>query len=341
MNAEDLASPRLYPLSFDAASERVRFIALTEENYRFESFLDERLLEKFGFGRWTPFDDVRQAVAGTDAECDFIFHIGHVGSTLLSRLLGEDGRVFSLREPAILRTLAVAELSSLDRGVLDDQTRLFLKLWARVWRPGQRTLLKATSFVSETAPRLMTLNSTARAILMYVQPRTHLAAILAGEASRAELAVNAPMRLTRLHRRLGGPIWRLGVLSEGERAAMSWACEVMALDQVAAQFAGRVLWLDFDALLAEPDFWLAAALRRLHGEASGAAVEAILHSEHLRRYAKAPEHVFDTSVRQQALADSSQTHREEIDRGMAWLEGAASAHPPIGEAVRRLTSLAP
>ena len=36
----------------------------------------------------------------------FIFHTGHVGSTLVSRLLDETGAVLSLREPSPLRTLA-------------------------------------------------------------------------------------------------------------------------------------------------------------------------------------------------------------------------------------------
>ena len=38
----------------------------------------------------------------------FIFHTGHVGSTLVSRLLDETGDVLSLREPLPLRTLADA-----------------------------------------------------------------------------------------------------------------------------------------------------------------------------------------------------------------------------------------
>src|SRR3546814_20118484 len=41
---------------------------------------------------------------------DFIFHIGHVGSTLVSRLLAEVGDALPLREPMLLRALAqVAE----------------------------------------------------------------------------------------------------------------------------------------------------------------------------------------------------------------------------------------
>ncbi len=332
MEAEDLASPRLYPLSYDASGARVRLVALDEEDYRAASFLDERLLETVGLGEWTPYDFLQRAMARADAECDFIFHIGHVGSTLLSRLLGEDERVFAVREPAILRTLAVAELGSVDPATLEDQTGLFLRLWARVYRPGQKTLLKATSFVSEMAPLLMTLNRSARAILMFVPPCIHLAAILAGEASRAELRINAPMRLARLHRRLSGRYWRLDELGEGECAAMAWLCEATALTRLAQEFPERILWLDFEDLLTQPEMWLSASLRRLHGDAPQARIDAMVRSAHFRRYAKAPEHAFDGDLRQKILSQAGQDYREEIARGLAWLDAAGVSHAVIGEA---------
>ena len=184
MDAETLASPRLYPISFDAAADRVRLVALDETRYRTASFLDERLLPEVGPGEWVSCTDLRRAMTFAAAQCDFIFHIGHVGSTLLSRLLGDDDRVFAVREPAILRTLAAAELTSEDLTILSDQTRSFLKLWARVYRSSQRTLLKATSFVSEMAPIMMTLSPSASAILMFVSPSVYVTAILSGEASR-------------------------------------------------------------------------------------------------------------------------------------------------------------
>lgn len=331
MDAGDLITPRLYPLSYDGARERVRFVPLGEEDYRAASFLDERVLGSTGFGEWAPLEALRGAMSLPHAECDFIFHIGHVGSTLLSRLLGEHERVFSLREPAILRTLAIADLASQDSSSLEERTRLFLALWARVWRAPQRTLLKATSFVSELGPLMMRLSPSASAILMSVRPDVHIAAILASEASRAELVVNASMRLARLHRRLGGQVWRLDGLSDGERAAMSWLSEAMALRRLATGFPDRVLWLDFDAFLADPEERLSALLRRLHGRAPQGAVQAVLRSADFGRYAKAPEHPFSSNMRREILNRAAEANADEISRGMAWLERAANAHADVGE----------
>ncbi len=340
MDAESLASPRLYPISFDAAADRVRLVALDETRYRTASFLDERLLPEVGPGEWASYGDLQRTMTFAGGECDFIFHIGHVGSTLLSRLLGDDDRVFAVREPAILRTLAAAELRSEDPMKLEDQTRFFLKFFARVYRTSQRTLLKATSFVSEMAPIMMALSPSASAILMFVSPSVYVTAILSGEASRAELEINSPMRLARLHRRLGGQYWRPDDLSQGERAAMSWTCEIMALTQVAEGFPGRTLWLDFDALLARPGALLSATLQRLHGDAPQARVDAMLQSPHLSRYSKAPEYEFDSDLRRRVLAQAGRDHSQEIARGMAWLNAAGSRHPAIADAVRRIASAA-
>ena len=41
------------------------------------------------------------------SDARWIFHIGHVGSTLVSRLLGELAGVLAIREPRLLRDLAL------------------------------------------------------------------------------------------------------------------------------------------------------------------------------------------------------------------------------------------
>ncbi len=337
-----LTSPRLYPLSFDAMTDRVRLVGLTEQKYRIASFLDERLLPETGQGDWAPFDEVEAASSAIRAESDFIFHIGHVGSTLLSRLLGLSERVFSVREPAALRTLAnlLAETNGQDQGGVERRLATFVRLWARIWRPEQKTLLKATSFANEAAPHLMTLSPLARAILMFAPPRAYMAGILGGEGSPAEMRALAPARLARLHRLLGGVFWRLGDLKAGEMAAMSWACEIASLAQVAGAFPGRVFWLDFEDYLDHPRQGLAAALTHLHGQVSGGEVEAMLAAPEISRYSKAQEYPYDARLRRHVVATGGADHRAEIDRGVAWLNVAGTAHRGLGAAMR-LAAAAP
>ena len=340
------ASPELFPLVLDVAADRVAMVRLSEARYRDFSFLDERILPQVQPPTWTPWTELEAAAGALAGESDFIFHIGHVGSTLLSRLLGASDRVFCVREPAILRTLAgmAPEVAAPGSPWADEdfQRRLdvLLRLWARTWRPSQKSLVKATSFVSEIAPLILARSPTAKAILMYVSPRVYLATILGGPNSRVELKITAPTRLARLHRRLGRSAWRLGDLGEGEMAAMGWACEVMALAAVAAAFPDRVLWLDFEAFLARPAEALTAVLRRLHGDAREDEVAAMLRSPDLGRYSKAPEHAYDADLRRRVLAQARAEHGEDIERGVAWLNAAGSAHRAIGDAARMLAAAA-
>ena len=84
----------------------VRFVEMSAEDYREASFLDDRMFEKPRNSyllKWDQIADAMPADARTDAR--WIFHIGHVGSTLIARLLGELEGVLSIREPRAFRDL--------------------------------------------------------------------------------------------------------------------------------------------------------------------------------------------------------------------------------------------
>ena len=176
------ASPELYPVEFDPSCGRVRLIRLREEDYRAASFLDERLLVRGATETSIDWMEFAAAAEPIPLACDFIFHIGHVGSTLLARLLGTHERVFALREPALLRLLATGP---------GDDARLetLLRLYSRTWRAPQRSLVKATSFVSQIGPAMLRKAPSSRAVLMTVRAPTYIAGILGGTATRAQLVL--------------------------------------------------------------------------------------------------------------------------------------------------------
>ena len=329
------ASPDLYPLAYDEAKDEVGFLRLTRARYREASFLDQRVALPTDRGWWSPFGAVRDAATALGGETDFIFHIGHVGSTLLARMMGLSPRVFSLREPGAMRTLAqlAFELptpeSLLSRPAFEERLSVFIKLWARTYDPAQKSLIKATSFVSEMASALLGRSPSSRAILMTVRLEVYAATILGGPNSRVELRSLASSRLRRLHRRLSGPHWRLSEMSEGEICAMSWAAETAGLADAADAFPSRVLWLDFEKFLAAPAEGLSAALACLHGDARQGDVEAMLKSALLTRYAKGPEQPYDAALRRQVLDQARREHGQEIARGVAWLERAAATAPKL------------
>lgn len=336
------AIPEWFPLDLELGAGEVRLVRLDEAAYREASFLDARILPATGPGEPMPLPAFETGALALDPgrEADFIFHIGHVGSTLLARLLGGHESVFSLREPAILRTLARLEAegaaghSPWPADALERRLVLTARTLARVWRPAQRSLVKATSFVSDIAGPLMAAFPSARAILMFTPPIAYMAAILGGPATHAELPSVSPMRRARLERRLGATIPAAGSMSAGEMAALGWACEIAALGAIAERFGERVMWLDFERFLADPEAGLARALRHLRGEAAAREAAGLLAGPDLHRYSKAPEHPFDAGTRARLLSAARREHAAEIERGVAWLNAAGGAHAPIATAAR-------
>ncbi len=340
--AESLGrSPELFPYVLDVGKDTLSLIRLSRSDYQNASFLDARILTPRTIGRTLPW---RQVAASIEAaklaqSCSFIFHIGHVGSTLLSRLLGANRSVFALREPQILRLFAQI------RSEPETQARVWsdgdfehrldgcLKLLSRTFDVDQTALVKATSFVSELAATMLAGPSLPKAIMMFVSPESYLATILGGPNSRQEMKVLTPGRLRRLNRRVGREAWRLASLSEGEAIALGWACETSALADAAQSAGTRVFRLDFDGFLENPKPNLAAAFRHLDVDATDREVEAILEGPEMRRYSKAPEHAYDAALRRSVLNEARATHGAEIARGLAWLDKAAAEFEPVRDAI--------
>ena len=331
--------PIWFPQQMDAATDRVLLVRMDEAGYRSASFLDQRMLTQQSQPQWAEWAELEAGDQAGRADAQFIFHIGHVGSTLISRLLGELEGVFALREPQILRNFA-------DLAALDGQphapwsseqfgARLETAIgWlSRTFAQSDRALIKATSFVSEIAAPM--LGETRKALFLTLSPERYIETILAGDNSRQELAMLASPRLLRLHKRLGADDWRLWELSEPVRAAMSWLSEMMALDAAAqAAPAGYIHWLDFDDFLQDPAARLGEVAEFFDIGADADTLSAVTSGPLMSQYSKAPEHGYSPDLREKLLAEARATHQEGIAEGLTWLKDAAERH----EAVARLTT---
>jgi hypothetical protein len=334
-------SPELFPFDLDTATDQIALIRLTEADYQRASFLDGRILTPQTLRRPVPWPQLEAAVAAARLEetASYIFHIGHAGSTLLSRLLGAHPHVFALREPAILRTLVQTGSTSAaiprlwSEPEFDRRLASILKLLSRTFRPEQGAIVKTTSFVSELGAPILARQSHPKAIFMFVPAETYLATILGAVNSPKEARMLAESRLNRLHTHIGGEQWRLAALREGEMVAMSWACEMTALAAAAKEAHEPVLWLNFDRFLDEPAASLASAFRHFGIESGPAEIDAIISSPERHRYAKAPEHAYDSSLRRRILEQARREQSVEIACGLAWLDRAGAQSAAIASAL--------
>jgi hypothetical protein len=329
------ATPGWFPQLLDPINDRVLLVAKSEEEYRDAAFLDERSLRHDRPRQIVEWAALAGAVTpGARRDAQYIFHIGHVGSTLISRLLGELPGIFALREPLIVRTFdeRLAERGQpealWDPATLPARIDVLTSLLSRTFRPEQRALVKATSFTSESAAELVPAGS--KALLLYASPERWMETILAGENSRTTMRGTAQASLRRLHRRSGEQRWNLWEMNEGERIAMAWATEMTSLAQAEERLPeGATLWMDFDAFLAAP----AESLQTL-ASFFGAALdteEAERLSRHplTGRYSKAVDYEYGREQRAAALAEARRQHGELIAEGIGWLESAARAVPRL------------
>ena len=150
--------------ALDPAAGQVRLIAMDRDSYRAASFLDDRMLQQPVDAQIVPWPDVEEAVSDdlrNDAR--WIFHIGHVGSTLVSRLLGELDGVLAFASRGCCATSRCARPRS-----GNAISRPVPKLMSRTFAANEIACVKATSFVSEIAAELVPPGE--RALFMYATP---------------------------------------------------------------------------------------------------------------------------------------------------------------------------
>lgn len=310
--------------ALDPAEGAVRLVAMDADSYRAASFLDDRMLQASVDAQIVPWTLVEEAMAGAlRSDARWIFHIGHVGSTLVSRLLGEIEGVLAVREPRLLRDLALTPAD-----VRDRYSAPVAKLMSRTFAESEVACVKATSFAGEIADTLVPPGG--RALFMYAAPRNYIASILAGENSTEEARLLVGSRSQRMNAR---GIY-LPAQDDVSLAAAAWACEMTALEQVAERSVDRdILWADFDAMLGD----IERALGRVAGFFGFETVRVpqITAGPLMSRYSKAMEYGYSPNLRRELIGEASERFAPGIKEALAMLERAAEKSPLLARALAR------
>ncbi|MFC4292863.1 hypothetical protein ACFOWX_10605 [Sphingorhabdus arenilitoris] len=326
----------LFPHMLELISDRILMSHLTEENFNTASFLDQRMFTpqlKRNLLEWSDVENIPLPSAPTPY---YIFHIGHVGSTLISRLLGEWSNILALREPLILRNLAEiwqtldAPHSRWSPEQYAARRDLITRWLSRSFHDEQRPMVKASSFVSPLAPQLI--KSDTKALFLKTNLESYMLTILAGEASMHETMAMAPARLERLTATLNEPPARLWELTPAQRVAMSWLCEMVTLHRAEKTApTGSVKWQDFDRFLAMPNAQLTEIAEFFDLSVEQPLVSALLQGPIMRSYSKAPEHGYSADLRRDVQNEAKMRHGGELKTAMKWVEKLANRHSAIAD----------
>lgn len=326
-------SPDVYVQKIDLVRQAALLVRFDERAYRAASFLDDRILGPTTTGAWAPLAQLMRTAELVEQRrpIHFIFHSGHVGSTLLSRLLDATNAVLSLREPLTLRTLAEAHddlndvASLLSPADFDRLLASLLTLWSRGYTSTRAVVVKATSSVGRFAPALLAAAGASRAVYLNVRAEPYLATLLAGANSAVDLRGHAGVRVRRLQKRIGRALAPVHTLSIGELAALSWLAETWNEHETAARAPTRVLRLDFERLLTNVREGLAQVFDQFGLPRDERFLSEVHASPVLTRYSKAAEFEYSPQVRLQILNESRRVNRDEIRIGLAWLEELAQS----------------
>jgi hypothetical protein len=139
--------------------------------------------------------------------------------------------------------------------------------------------------------------------------------------------------MRRLQSRSSVPLSPLHALSIGELAAMSWLAESWTQRDAVRAFPGRMIAVDFEDLLSTPAEGIGRVLDHFELPHDVAQLSELSHSSVLARYSKAPEHAYTPEFRTQVLQDSRRQNRDEIRKGIQWLERQARSDNAIAEIV--------
>ena len=331
MNAEDFLKglaqgPDFLFQDVDLVNRRGLVVRFDREGYRRASFLDHRAFLQDTLAAWLPLGGIlRQAEALAEPPAAHaIFHVSHCGSTLVSRLLAELPGCLPVREPLTLLACA-QEQRELDRPLsrLDQAGwhRLFdgsAKLLSRVYAPGERACLKATSACGNLLAPFLQRSAASKALLLYTDLETWLTVMLRNEDVRNNGRFYAPSWLHDLHALSGRKDIRLAALNDAQMFAINWLTAMLHFERARQASASRVRHCDFEKVLADPGAELEAMGRFLGLDT--ARVPEIVAGPLLKSYAKRPDEAFDAATRARELQEARKHAAAEIDAGLKFAE---------------------
>lgn len=338
-------SPDFLLQNLDFSRRHGLVVRVDEPAYRRAPFLDERLFTAHTQGVWFPLETLLASAGGLPPQRPphYIFHVGHCGSTLISRLLGELPHMFSLREPLTLLALAMAQRelgapgAPFDADTWQRLLHMSLQLLSRTYRRDDRAVIKLTSAAANLAGMLLQHHSQSRALLLYLDLETWLATMLRAEAARENVRAYAGAWLADFNRLTGRDDLRLPALSDAQQAVINWLAGLLTMTHAAGRFPDRTYWVNFDAFLSAPEDELHAIAGFLGSHAPAETLRNLTRGPLMGAYAKNLAEQYDAAARQRELEASRRRCADEITTALRWAEKLCRSIQALEPVAHRLS----
>lgn len=323
--------PCWFPDAHDARAHALRFTRVSRKILSDEAFLDDRWARAGAEMVSRPVADFA-ALAIPKRAPHFIWHTAFCGSTLLARCLDKPGTNLSLREPAVLMSLANMKRLQGSEAAQRELAPV-LALMSRPFVRREHVTIKPTNTVNNLIRETVALAPGGRHLLLYSDIRAFLISIAKkGEAGRA-----FARQLFTIFAMDGHAIARtepreLMKLSDLQIAALVWHMQVASfLDAAQNSPAGTFASLDGDAFLQSPQAGIAAVDAFL-GLGLGAEHAASTASGPLlRRDSKNPDQAHGADRRAEEARQTADMLGPELEAIIDWSYGLFPGSPRVGQ----------
>lgn len=312
-----LSTPHWHLHDFSSQQQQATLLQLDEPDYRAASFLDQRVEALAKERRELALRDLQDALPAAARPTRCIFHLGHCGSTLLSRALSASPNILPLREPLTLRRLA-AEPTAL------HLLPLVMAAHSRVFHPAQVVVIKASSTCNRLIEPVLRSHAESQAILMYVPLETYLAGMLGKLTSPSDLSAQAESRLADWQSIPGAPALANEQLNTTKLAVLAWLTGMHYLLAAAGHHPVQTLLCNFETLLNDPQASLTECASFMGLQAEN---QVILSGwpDISTSYSKQPDLPYSAFNRRKTLHRGRLERGDDIRDGISWAQSMMSA----------------
>jgi len=320
-----VADPDWIPHTFDAGGTNLTFVHVPRAARADLMFLsDEHFAGNFAKAVF-PAAAVEAEIGDTPgAPMHFIFHTSFCCSTLLANALDVPGATSVLKEPDVLINLANRLIRSDDQANR-QRLELVLRLLGRPFAPGDTIIVKPTNFANRLLENVLAQRPGSKAVLLHSDVETFLRSLLKrgmfgrifGRKLFSQLRSWSPLDF-------GYGADELLQLTDVQTTALAWLMQIHHFDAMARAFKDRVVVLDSPALLADP----AAAIDKVQtlfelglGQSQ---IQAIATGPVFSKHSKFSDRDYSTHAREKEHKAATETHAEELEMVVKWIEAVAS-----------------
>lgn len=319
--------PSWHLFYIDVVKQTFQLARLDEATYRATSFLDARALQpQQVLVEYNINQLVRIFSSNTElGELGLIFHIGHCGSTLLSRALSTSDAFLPVREPLPLLVLSnlFRELDKptcfLSKPQFESLKQCIVNALKRRFNPDQLSVIKLNSTCNNLIAPLLDDGAKRRAVCLYLPLESYLTSMLSKDKLSSDVRGQAITRMQAWMQIEDVKPLQLHALNPIQLMVVAWLTNLYQFTRASTAQANQVKLLNFEDFLGDPELAL-SELCVFFGKPDQADVVTSRYASIAGGYSKNPSANFDANIRKQAMQLARHRYAADISQGMQWAQ---------------------